>query len=263
LHSEGAMERARLGIGRLAGMAGAAPVLLAVLVHAAQLSQPRAIETPPRPALAFDQYLVDLGRHWQTADTAADVRATFVFRNRGLQPVQITDIRPSCGCLEPHVSSRRIEPGQRGFLLLRMQPASESPGRKEYFADVKYSDPQPREVRLTFRLEIPEQGLSVKPRALIFDQLSDREIRRQVVVADTRPQPARLNEATVNSPLVQVSLGDSTPLAGGGVEQAVHITLSGSVPPGRHEALVTIHTNDPQMPAIRVPLLIRGQPTHE
>ena len=44
-----------------------------------------------------------------------------------------------------------------------MQPANESGGRKEYFADVKYSDPEPRQVRLTFKLEIPEQGLTVRP----------------------------------------------------------------------------------------------------
>lgn len=253
------MERSQ---GWLSGGAWAAallPCLVAVTVHFVRPPQPLALELPPRPALAFDQYLVDLGRVTPTSE----LRATFVFCNRGSQPVEITEVEPSCGCLVPYVSTRKVEPGELGRIILRMQPANELPGRKELYADVKYVDPQPRETRLTFKLELPEERLIVKPKALIFYQSSDQPVTRDVTVTDTREQPARIVDATVNSAFVRVAPGGRQNLETGGVKHRIDVTVQGNVPAGRHQALLTIRTDDPLSPVLRVPLVIDSPPTKE
>jgi hypothetical protein len=250
------MDNTHTTLRRMVGTAGLLPFALAVFVHVVRPSQPAAREAADRPALAFHQYLVDLGR----IQPSSEERAIFVFRNRGSQAVHITDVKPSCGCLEPHVSSRMIEPGGEGHIVLRMQPANETPGPKEFHVDLKYTDPQPRDVRLAFKVEIPEQGLSVRPRALLVYQNADTAISKQIVVSDTRPTPARVEQVSVSNPIIQVALGDVHTTASGAIEQTVEVNVEAGVPAGRHEAVVTIHTSDPHAPVLRVPLRIDSRP---
>ncbi len=245
-----------MGFRELSAVFGFLPFVLAVLVHTARPSVPLAIVAPSRPALAFDQYLIDLGRIQPTSE----VRGTFVFENRGRHPVEIQEVHPSCGCLQPQLSTRRLEPGEAGAVILRMQPANETPGRKEYYADVRYADPDPRTVRVTFRLELPEQQLAVKPRALLVYQLSDTPTVHTISVSDTRDQPVQILDAAVNSAFVTITRRGSHRTAEHGQVTEFDVEVSPNLPSGRHDAVVTIKTSDPRSPVIRVPMLMNGRP---
>lgn len=245
-----------MGFRELSAVFGFLPFVLAVLVHTARPSVPLAIVAPSRPALAFDQYLIDLGRIQPTSE----VRGTFVFENRGRRPVEIQEVHPSCGCLQPQLSTRRLEPGEAGAVILRMQPANETPGRKEYYADVRYADPDPRTVRVTFRLELPEQQLAVKPRALLVYQLSDTPTVHTISVSDTRDQPVQILDAAVNSAFVTITRRGSHRTAEHGQVTEFDVEVSPNLPSGRHDAVVTIKTSDPRSPVIRVPMLMNGRP---
>lgn len=231
-----------------------APFLLAVVVHLGRPPLPLTISPPPRPALAFDQYLVDLG----PTQPVLELQGKFRFRNRGGQPVTLKEVRPSCGCLQPLVSGKEFAPGEDGQIILRMRPANESPGKKEYYADVVYADPEPREVRITFKLELPERGIMVKPRAVLVYQLSDERTIQELKVLDSRDKPARILDVTVNSELVAVQLGERRPGETGGIESIVQVMVDGKVSPGRHDAVITIATDDPDTPELRVPVIIQG-----
>ncbi len=237
-----------------AWMFALAPVALAAAVHWGRPSVPLAIAAPERPALAFDQYLVDLGPIQPTSE----VRGVFHFRNRGKEAVTLTKVVPSCGCLQPLVSGTSIPAGEAGRIALRMLPANEMPGKKEYFADVEYADPEPRTARLTFRLELPERQLLVRPRALLFYQFSDAPTTQELIVSDTRDTPAKILEVTDNSPFVEVELKAQRPGEAGGQETVIQVTVAGTLPSERKEAIVTIRTDDPNSPELRVPLLLQG-----
>lgn len=230
------------------------PFLTASVVEFGRLPMPLSIPTPPRPALAFDQYLVDLG----PTQPVVELQGKFRFRNRGSEPVKLLDVRPSCGCLQPLVSGKEFAPGEDGQIIVRMRPANESPGKKEYFADVKYTDPEPREVRLTFKMELPERTIMVKPRALLVYQLSDERTIQELKVIDSREKPARIKDVSVNSPLVAVELGDRRPGETGGIESSINVVVEGAVSPGRHDAVITVYTDDPDTPELRVPVIIQG-----
>lgn len=235
-------------------MLALAPFLVALVVHVGKPPVPLTISSPPRPALAFEQYLVDLG----PTQPAVELQGKFRFRNRGSQPVLLKEVRPSCGCLQPLVSGKEFAPGEDGQIILRMRPANESPGKKEYYADVVYADPEPREVRITFKLELPERGITVKPRAILVYQLSDEKTVQELKIIDSREQPARIKDVSVNSPLVAVELGDRRPGETGGIESIVQVMVEGVVSPGRHDAVITITTDDPDVPLLRVPVIIQG-----
>jgi hypothetical protein len=248
------MSTVRTGTALFFATLALAPFGWSVLAHTARPSAPLMIPAPDRPPLVFDQYLVDLGE----VESTTEVRAHFLFENRGSAPIELTKITPSCGCLEPLISTRKLNPGQSGRMALRMQPANELPGRKEYYADIVYHDDQPHEARVTFRVEIPEQQLSVKPRALLVYQMSDQPTIEKLTVTDNRPEPARIIGATVNNPHVQLRLVTEQTVEG--VSQTeFEITVAANLPAGQKQALISIETTDPKSPVLRVPLILEGR----
>lgn len=245
----------RWGLRELAVVLALFPGGLGLLAHSAIPSVPMSISTPDRAALAFDQYVVDLG----TVGSSQEVKGTFVFENRGKTTVKIQNATPSCGCLTPQLSSRELAPGATGAVVVRMQPASEMPGRKEYTVDLEYLDPLPQTARVTFRLEIPEKQLAVRPRALIVYQLSDQPTQHTISVSDTRHSPCKVTHATVNHPAAHVAVKNVEQSADFGQVTNIEVTIDPSLTAGRHEGLVTVHTDDPTTPLIRVPLLLHGR----
>jgi hypothetical protein len=239
----------------IAVLLGLTPFLWSTFMHVAAAPKPQTIAPPVRPALAFDQYLVDMGKTPPTTE----VRGTFFFENRSSRPVVIDKVDPSCGCLQPVVSSHQIPPGDTGSIILRMQPANETPGRKTYYADIHYHDPDPRQVRITFRVEVPERHLSVRPRALTVYQLSlDQPTTHTIRVNDLRDTPAEIRSAMVNSPFVDVSIETLPEREADGTIAIVHVRVSPELPPGRKEAIITLQTSDPESPILRIPVRLEG-----
>jgi len=235
------------------------PFGAAVLAHC-QGSAPTLSITPRAlPALAFDQYLVDLG----PVQPTAEVRANFLFRHRGSQPVKILEMTPSCGCLQPRLRQTEYQPGDMDALVLRVQPANEAPGKHEYTVDVKYLDPEPREARLTFRVELPEKGISIVPPAVMVYQFGERETVQQIRITDTRDESWKVMGVSVSLPFVDVTIGQQSRTEHGVLEQLLEATVAAKVPPGRHRGLIRVFTDSPHYPELRVPLMIQGPPDTE
>jgi hypothetical protein len=229
------------GAATLARLHGSAPTL----------SVPR----PALPALAFDQYLVDLG----PVQPSSEVRAHFVFRHRGAYPAKILDLKPSCGCLQPRLQKDEYAPGESDVLVLRVLPANEAPGKHEYFVDVKYADPEVREVRVTFRVQLPEKGISVTPPAILVYQFSDRPTVVPVVITDTRNQSWTVHGVSVTLPFVNVAVGEPKHTAAGTFEVPLEAAVAADVPPGRHHGVITVHTDNAEYPELKIPVLVQGR----
>lgn len=180
----------------------AMPPMLAMAAPMWSHARPWSEPLPAGPSLAFAQYAVDLGR----VRPADELRGTFRFRNAGDKPVTITEIKPSCGCLMPRVDKKTYASGETGQITLRMQPANEEPGAKEFYCDILYTDSQPRTDRLTFRLHLPEQRLSVRPSALIVYQLSDQPTTQPIFVTDSRGHEVEILGIRTGSPFVTASM---------------------------------------------------------
>ena len=233
------------------------PFLWSVVVHSGAAPTPMSIPVPPRPALAFRQYAVDLGAIQPTAEA----RGTFVFRNRGSSTVEIKEIVPSCSCLVPRLDQKRIEPGEDGRIVLRVQPANESPGRKELFADVYYNDPEPRQERLTFKLDIPQRKMTVAPSALMFFHPAGSEpTTATFTVTDGRKTSFEILDVQANSELVTAVIGERTISDKGEWSQTVQVTVPGELPQGKQQVLLRIRTSDVDFPELRVPLMLQGPP---
>ena len=235
------------------------PISLAVLFHTEIRPVPLSIASPPRPALAFHQYAVDLRKIHPTTEA----HATFIFQNRGTQPVHIVSMEPSCGCLTPLLQgdqNKMIPAGEHARIVVRMQPANSTVGPHEYTVNVKYTDPEPREVQLTMKLEIPATTLTVTPPALIvYHPHGSEPTPYDFTITDGRGKRFEITGLSVNSSLVEAAIGETGRTATGNFQQTVRVSIAGELPPVRTQALLRILTDDPDIPELRVPMMLQGQ----
>jgi hypothetical protein len=258
------------------GLALLLPALIS-LAHslASSPSQP-AISGQPRPALAFDQYLFNMG---EPPVPRAIHEAQFHFDNRSDRPVKITDIKPSCGCLTPkivgfnaerrHVEQREFAPGEHGVLAMGIRPAKETPGEKSYTVAVTYDDGQPRTEVLEFRITLPKKKLTVEPNELYFYQVSGEPDSRVVVVSDFRDTPAQIKSVSMITggakeqakPLegAAASLGTATRGADGETTWPIQVDVAPNLPSGQHTGWLAIETTDPENPTVKIPIVMFGR----
>ena len=160
------LSKAHLSIGRLLLIAVASLPFLASLGFCSIDARPaRCAILIERPALVFDQYLVNLGEIHNTAK----VEAHFRFKNCGSFPLRITNVTPSCKCLAPQIEKRVYAPGEISDFTLGVLTTHQTPGPHEYLLTLDYEDPQPHAVTVTFKLVIRRE-VTLSPSQLIVYQ---------------------------------------------------------------------------------------------
>lgn len=232
------------------------PFLLSIVFHGLGASAQPMVHATSRPALVFDQYLVNKGR----VEPTAQVPARFGFTNRSSREVTILELRPSCGCLQPRLDKKTFAPNESGEFWLRVQTANESPGPKQYFCNVVYDDGETRETQVTFKVHLPDEQVTVRPTGLLFyayNREGDAN-EQMLVVTDFRAKTLDVTSVQCASPLIEVRLGETNVDAQGNSQIRVAVTLNSHVPAGRHQALVRIRTDDPKYPQLEVPIIVHG-----
>lgn len=231
----------------------AIPFLLALAAQAVGPKASPVAAAAVRPALAFDQYLVDLG----PVNPSEEVRVHFDFTNRGTENVTIDELLPSCGCLQPQLPKKEYKPGESGSFFVRVQTANENPGLKEYNIAVKYNDPEPRQAEVFFRVVLPDDEVLVRPRALAFYQLGSGGIKPQTIeITDRRGRHLNVTRVECSRDVVRVERQESQPDESGIWRERLSVAVADVLPPGRIEALIRIFTDDPEYRVLRVPLEI-------
>ncbi len=264
------------GVMRWAGvLALLVPAVLSLFHSVASSRTLAAVAGPERPALAFDQYMVNFG----SPQPRAIHEAQFHFENHSSRPVKITAIKPSCGCLTPklvgfnaqrkHEERTEFAPGEHGVLAMGIRPAKEQPGDKSYTVSISYDDGQPRTETLEFRITLPKKKLTVEPNEMYFYQLNGEPDSRVVMVRDFRDQPAKVlgveavtaGKAADAKPLpgVTVELGEITKGPDGEAAWPIQVSVASDLAPGRTDGWLVISTDDPEAPRVKIPILLFGK----
>lgn len=245
------------------------PFFLAVLAHFAGPRPGPVAAAPAKPALAFHQYLVDLGN----VTASENVLAHFDFTNRGSHEVEITELVASCGCLQPHLKKKVYQPDESGFFTLKIQTANQTAGQKEYTVTVKYNDPTPQEALVVFRVMLPDDQVLVRPIALFFYQLGNEKspddsmsltklgiAPQDFEVTDRRRRHLSIVRVECSHPDVRVERQEDDVDETGTWHGRFRVSFEHGLPPGRHREVVRIHTDDPddRYRVLRVPLYMDG-----
>ena len=229
------------------------PVAASLASHAASPTPTPAAEAPPRPGLVFEYYLADRG----PLPPGPVARARFRFMNTGEHPATITELKPSCGCLQPRLDKQDYAPGEAGQFDVEVRTVNEPPGPKEYTIRVSYTDPEPREVELTFRAVFPEDQVRVEPPALLVYQVGEGTTEHEVTVTDYRPNPLTVTSVESSKAWVAAEPRPAETIEDGSHVTRLKVRLSGGIPAGRQEAVLRIQTDDERYGVLKVPVFVQ------
>lgn len=232
------------------------PVVWSAMAEVIPATPGPVSEAEPLDALAFDQYLVDL----RDVGLRPVVHGEFHFKNIGPRPLTITKLEPSCGCLKPRLAGdvQTYEPGGRGLFVVGVATANESPGPHAYTIKVRYTDPDPHEVVLKFKLTLPERKLSIEPPELAFFQYNGQPSTATIHLTDYRGGDINVTSAAATVGFIDVEVQPPGWDERGNRRIPIVLHVPGTVPPGRTRCTVAIETTDPEFRSIRIPVLVDG-----
>ncbi len=239
------------------GLLAIVPCLSAAVFGSHNSNGPACLVTSSRPALVFSEHLRDYG----PAPVAQQPLLTpdFYLRNNSAKKVKITNLKASCGCLAPSISSTEVEPGAVEKLLLNIRLNNEPAGPREYTVTVNYADPIPREVTLTVKAVLPEKSLIVEPRVLMVMGTVKAGQEHIVTISDFRSEslekPIKVTSITGSSSLFTAELAGQF-VREGASRTALSVHFRENPPLGRHRGLINVATNDEQFPVIQIPVMV-------
>jgi len=245
----------------------AVPCLVSAIFTMRDSAAPALTLQKDRPALVFQSYMVHEG-----PDPVAPqplLTPYFTFKNKGTEPVTIRELTPACSsCVVPEVTAREIPPGGEGRVMFSIRTRNQAAGPHDYLVTVKYEDPKPREVLLTYKVVLPEKLIEIEPRVLmVMGRISSAD--RDIITigdhrADRAESPMKIQSVASSSSLFTAqSAGHST--VDGISRDAIEVTYADSIPVGQHRGVITVLTDDEMYPAIQVPVILgdRKRPADE
>jgi len=188
-------------------------------------------------------------------EPAAALESFFHYRNIGATPITIGEIDRSCGCLQPELNRRTLQPGETGIMKVSVPMADQGAGFQEYRLLVNYNDSQSKEETLLIKAVLPEPQILVTPRTMIVSQKTSTPLAHNFTLTDGRDQPLTVRSVVSSVPWVSASVEQPTDDRS---VTTVSVEISGDLPAGTHRVLVSAETDDEDFPVITMPLLISG-----
>jgi hypothetical protein len=243
-----------------------APCLTSAYFNLRESDAPRLAVAAGRPSLVFSSYMIDEGP--APVSSQPVLNPFFYFTNKGPQSVRIKELVPSCGCLAPVASPMEVPPGETGRLLLPIKTRNETAGLHEYMVTVRYEDPLPREVALTYKVILPDKLIEIEPRVLMVMGRITSKDRDVITISDHRPErlnsPMKITGVSGSLSIFSALLaGHST--VDGVSRQMIEVTYSDIIPSGQHKGVITVTTDDVVWPVLQIPVILgdRRRPANE
>lgn len=200
----------------------------------------------PAPKLVCDAPEFDFG----TVDNSQSVTHTYVVRNDGDLTLEISNVRPSCGCTVASISERNVPPGGETKITAQLNLAGRQ-GAQHKVMTVESNDPKQPQFMLNLR-GVAGVALEVQPARLMQAQISaGTQPTNSVTLTSSLGTPFQITAVEATTESIKASVET---VASGSVYR-VHVWPSQPLAPGQLEATVIIRTDLPQRPTVEVPTL--------
>lgn len=178
----------------------------------------------------------------------------FTFVNRSTETVEITQAQPSCGCLKPKLTERRLRPGESGVLVLEVNTLTSPAGPNAWRVQLFYTGGgRASDLTLTLRATVVAE-ITVQPAALVLQ--TESSVGSTVALTDSRPAPLTATGVRTSSPMLRAELQEARRDPQGRKVVPVRVEVETGFPEGRHDETLQIFTSDPEYPELRVPVTI-------
>lgn len=236
------------------------PLLLVVLpAMASAAAGPEARPAPvvanasaTAPRLVVTDRVFDFG----TVQKGTSLRHDFIIHNRGNAPLDISEVRPACGCTTAGEWTRTLAPGASGSIPVKFDSAQFS-GPITKTVTVISNDPATPETVLEIK-GIVRSPVMVSNPVIIFPALTDptQSATRSVTIRHEIEGALKLSDLTCDKPNFKPVLKEIVP----GRDFELQVT---TVPPfesGTHTARIALKTSNADMPTIIVQAVVTVLP---
>lgn len=198
--------------------------------------------------ILFDNPHVDLGR----IEAAGTIQQDFPFHIVGDAPVEILDVRPSCGCLHPALSKRVYAPGESDVLRFAVHATSQQNGKRRFQVTLNTRQGA-RLDTIPVVLEMDLHKLvEVQPSNLLLYVRGASPIHQTLQIK----APPTIQIVKVQSSSEQLDLDSIVKSREDPNLKQVSLTVHGEFPAGRTEEWVTIQTSGAKEETLVVPVTI-------
>ena len=205
------------------------------------------------PDLRFRAYSHDLGVLYE----GSKLKRTLSFQNVGKEDLVISQVRPSCTCLQAELLKTAAAPGDGGEIMLTFDTAGLR-GVQEYAVYVHSNDPVSPVVQVRVSAAIRPTKLLVSTRRIHFGDVdANLGAIREIYVKDPGDGSIVVTDVVSDSPFLQASVVATA--RGRGEERIfpVLLTLRPGLPLGAFEGGITVISNHPKEPSLRIPVFAR------
>lgn len=171
------------------------------------------------------------------------------------EPVEIAEVRTSCGCTTPQITKRHLKTWEKGAVVATLNTRSFT-GSKQATLTVVISKPFPAEVQLSIQGNI-RSDVVFEPWQVDFREVPQgRAAEQRVIVTHAGKADWQIVDVRSANPHFEVELLSEN-RAAGRVRYELLVRLLASAPAGHFQDELTFVTNDPKSGAITLP--IQGQ----
>lgn len=225
------------------------PVVAMAQTPAQSANQPAADVSGPR--IDVPEKIKDFG----VVAKGEKLSAVFEVLNSGTDPLQITQVRPTCGCTVADFD-KTVAPGQKGKIHAEVDTAAFlGPISKAVL--VYSNDPTTPQVSLVVKADV-RAFVEVKPRPIIrFNALQGEPATEKVTLVATDGTPFKILGAETGGGPYKVTYAKVEPKDGDkGITWEVEVTVPAEAPEGLLNHKVEIETSSAK--AAKVPITITG-----
>jgi len=182
------------------------------------------------------------------------LRHSFAIKNTRNEPVRISNVRVSCGCVTATESKKVLQPGEEGSIDITMD-TTRFTGLKSVTVFVRFDSPRSEEVQLWVKAN-GRDDISLNPQAFAFGTVK-RGTSPTVSLTLTLlgSNQYKVLEGACDSNYLKITFKEERK-GTTDVAYQVTATLRHDAPVGRWYTDVWIKTNHPTMEKIRVPLTV-------
>jgi hypothetical protein len=175
----------------------------------------------------------------------------FTLTNDGTERVEIADVRPGCGCLAPKLDRRVLGPGETATLTLQVRALGQPNGPRSWNVRVRSRQGERDVEQVLVVAATIRNDVTVQPAILALSVATT--LRQEIIVTDTRTPPLRVTAVRATLPAVATRVEP----AAAGVTRIILDVTAAALPPGRHDGLVSVYTDDPDYSPLEVPLTLQ------
>jgi len=227
------------------GFAGALGVAVASL---AQSNSP----TAPGPRIVFAAPDYNFGK----VDSGTAVKHDFVFTNTGNQTLEISGVRPSCGCTTAGNWDKTVASGQTGKIPVQFNSGGYG-GEVHKQVFITCNDATKPNITLNLQGTV-WKPISVVPAYALFNLKPEGQSNetRVVRIINNTDQPVTVSDPSCGNPAFQMEIQTVQP----GKVFELRVTAIASRISGTLSAPITLKTSSPRMPTVSLAAFAMLQP---